>query len=285
MIHDRIACWWRRARGCCNSSAATAAGASRAPSFPGVAVTAALADARDGTLYAMLKHGHFGSKLHRSDDGGANLDRARRRRPFPPMPRVRRRCSRSGRWRPAAPTSRAGCGPARCRPGCSCPPTAASIGSQVERAVERAGAREMVRRRLRRCRHSLRLARSARSRPRVRRDLLRRRLGVARRRRELDAARRRAGRRLYAAGAAGQKETAGPASRGALRCRARCDVDAASLRHLPLDRRRRDLDAAQAAGGRFRLRGRRASEGPAHRLVRARHQGRTARAARRRAWR
>ncbi len=39
--------------------------------FPGVAVTAALADARDGTLYAMLKHGHFGSKLHRSDDGGA----------------------------------------------------------------------------------------------------------------------------------------------------------------------------------------------------------------------
>ena len=39
--------------------------------FPGVAVTAALADMRDGTLYAMLKHGHFGSKLHRSDDDGA----------------------------------------------------------------------------------------------------------------------------------------------------------------------------------------------------------------------
>lgn len=39
-------------------------------SFPGVAVTAALHDARDGTLYAMLKHGHFGSKLHRSDDDG-----------------------------------------------------------------------------------------------------------------------------------------------------------------------------------------------------------------------
>jgi photosystem II stability/assembly factor-like uncharacterized protein len=38
--------------------------------FPGVAVTAALHDARDGTLYAMLKHGHFGSKLHRSDDDG-----------------------------------------------------------------------------------------------------------------------------------------------------------------------------------------------------------------------
>ena len=38
--------------------------------FPGVPVTAALHDARDGTLYAVLKHGHFGAKLHRSDDGG-----------------------------------------------------------------------------------------------------------------------------------------------------------------------------------------------------------------------
>ena len=45
-------------------------------SFPGVAVTAALHDARDGTLYAMLKHGHFGSKLHRSDDDGEILDGA-----------------------------------------------------------------------------------------------------------------------------------------------------------------------------------------------------------------
>ncbi len=38
--------------------------------FPGVSVTAALADARAGALYAALKHGHFGSKLHRSDDHG-----------------------------------------------------------------------------------------------------------------------------------------------------------------------------------------------------------------------
>ncbi len=29
-----------------------------------------LADPRDGTVYAALDHGHFGSKLHRSDDGG-----------------------------------------------------------------------------------------------------------------------------------------------------------------------------------------------------------------------
>jgi hypothetical protein len=38
--------------------------------FPGVPVTAALADPRDGTIFAALKHGHFGPKMHRSDDGG-----------------------------------------------------------------------------------------------------------------------------------------------------------------------------------------------------------------------
>jgi photosystem II stability/assembly factor-like uncharacterized protein len=38
--------------------------------FEGVPVTAALADRRDGSLYVALKHGHFGAKLHRSDDGG-----------------------------------------------------------------------------------------------------------------------------------------------------------------------------------------------------------------------
>jgi photosystem II stability/assembly factor-like uncharacterized protein len=38
--------------------------------FLSIPVTAALHDARDGAIYAALKHGHFGSKLHRSDDGG-----------------------------------------------------------------------------------------------------------------------------------------------------------------------------------------------------------------------
>jgi photosystem II stability/assembly factor-like uncharacterized protein len=41
-----------------------------ATDFPGVAVTAMLRDPRDGGLYVALKHGHFGAKLHRSDDGG-----------------------------------------------------------------------------------------------------------------------------------------------------------------------------------------------------------------------
>src|SRR4029079_8903664 len=41
-----------------------------ATAFPGVAVTAALADPPDGAIYVALKHGHFGPKVHRSDDGG-----------------------------------------------------------------------------------------------------------------------------------------------------------------------------------------------------------------------
>src|SRR5471032_1588376 len=38
--------------------------------FPGIPVTAALHDARYGTLYAMLKNGHFGVKFHHYDDDG-----------------------------------------------------------------------------------------------------------------------------------------------------------------------------------------------------------------------
>src|SRR5262245_40796447 len=41
-----------------------------ATAFPGVPVTAVVADARDGAVYAALKHGHFGPKLHRSEDAG-----------------------------------------------------------------------------------------------------------------------------------------------------------------------------------------------------------------------
>jgi hypothetical protein len=41
--------------------------------FPGVAVTTAASDSRDGAIYAALKHGHFGPKVHRSDDGGRNF--------------------------------------------------------------------------------------------------------------------------------------------------------------------------------------------------------------------
>ncbi|HSR56008.1 MAG TPA: exo-alpha-sialidase, partial [Alphaproteobacteria bacterium] len=42
------------------------------PAFAGNPVTAVLTDPRDGAIYAALNLGHFGVKLHRSDDGGAN---------------------------------------------------------------------------------------------------------------------------------------------------------------------------------------------------------------------
>ncbi|MEZ5419953.1 MAG: hypothetical protein R2708_21775 [Vicinamibacterales bacterium] len=41
------------------------------PSFLGDPVSMVLDDARDGAVYAALQLGHFGSKLHRSDDRGA----------------------------------------------------------------------------------------------------------------------------------------------------------------------------------------------------------------------
>jgi hypothetical protein len=39
--------------------------------FLGQPVSMAMHDPRDGALYAALNLGHFGAKLHRSDDGGA----------------------------------------------------------------------------------------------------------------------------------------------------------------------------------------------------------------------
>ncbi len=41
------------------------------PSFAGVQVPTLLPDAREGALYAVAEHGHFGSKLHVSRDAGA----------------------------------------------------------------------------------------------------------------------------------------------------------------------------------------------------------------------
>jgi hypothetical protein len=41
-------------------------------SFLGVPVSLTLHDAVDGTIYAALDDGHFGAKLHRSEDGGAS---------------------------------------------------------------------------------------------------------------------------------------------------------------------------------------------------------------------
>ena len=251
-----------------------AAGRSRATDFPGIPVTAALHDARDGTLYAVLKHGHFGSKLHRSDDDG----RTWKELAAPAFPADAAGCAdavpdldhRSRRRR----RSRAGCGPARFRPGCSAPTTAASswqLVSALWNVPERekwfgggyddAGI------------HTI--SPDPRDRDRV---FVAISCGGVWDTRDDGESWTLHGDGLVAAymppELAGTARDAGPASRRALRRRARRDVDAASQRHLPLDRRRRDLDAAQTAGRRFRLRGRRASERSAHRLVRARDQGR-----------
>ena len=42
--------------------------------FSGDRVSLSLVDPRDGTFYAALDHGHFGVKLHRSDDGGVTFE-------------------------------------------------------------------------------------------------------------------------------------------------------------------------------------------------------------------
>jgi hypothetical protein len=44
------------------------------PAFLAEPVSAICADPRDGTLYAALRLGHFGTKLHRSADGGASWE-------------------------------------------------------------------------------------------------------------------------------------------------------------------------------------------------------------------
>ena len=46
----------------------------RGPAFLGDNVPMVLPDGRDGSVYAALSHGHFGSKMHRSADGGATWE-------------------------------------------------------------------------------------------------------------------------------------------------------------------------------------------------------------------
>lgn len=43
-------------------------------SFLGVQVPMLLPDGRDGTIYAAVEHGHFGTKMHASNDGGATWE-------------------------------------------------------------------------------------------------------------------------------------------------------------------------------------------------------------------
>jgi hypothetical protein len=54
-------------------------------SFVGVQVPMLLPDARDGTLYAAVEHGHFGTKIHTSLDSGATWEE-RECPTYPPKP-------------------------------------------------------------------------------------------------------------------------------------------------------------------------------------------------------
>jgi hypothetical protein len=56
-----------------------------APHFAGEPVSQVLTDPRDGAWYAALRLGHFGVKLHRSDDGGARWQEVAAP-VFPPKP-------------------------------------------------------------------------------------------------------------------------------------------------------------------------------------------------------
>ena len=50
----------------------------RERTFLGDPVTMVLPDGRDGSCYAAVGHGHFGAKLHRSEDGGVTWDEVTR---------------------------------------------------------------------------------------------------------------------------------------------------------------------------------------------------------------
>ena len=130
--------------------------------FPGVAVTAArCTTARDGTLYAVLKHGHFGTKLHRSSDDGAGWQELAAPAPRP-TPQAARRCARSGHWRLAAPVRRPAVG--RRASGRQFRSDDRGERWQLTGAVEMPGARMVSAAALaRRRRHPPHLARSAHS--------------------------------------------------------------------------------------------------------------------------
>ena len=110
--------------------------------FVGDNVTLTLVDRRDGAWYAVLDHGHFGVKLHRSDDRGATWQEVAVPA-YPPKPegfvdkdmwgRDREWALKgSGPSRPrSTPTARCGRGP--CPAACSARPIAARRGSCARR--------------------------------------------------------------------------------------------------------------------------------------------------------
>ena len=65
---------WRPARGSSPSASERDGWTAGPPAFLGEPVSAVLEDPRDGAIYAALNLGHFGCKLHRSEDGGKSWE-------------------------------------------------------------------------------------------------------------------------------------------------------------------------------------------------------------------
>ena len=213
------ACTWRPARACSPSAAPTAAGQAGPPAFLGEPVTAVLTDPRDGAVYAALRLGHFGCKLHRSDDGGQTWQEL----PAPAYPAAPEAEAEAPAldmiWTLAAGGADA---PGEIWAGTlpgglfRQPRPRRELGARRGALVE-ARARRMVRRRLRPPGHPLDPRRPARPGPADRGRLLRRGLEERRPRRELAAGRQGAARRLHAARARLRPQHPGPAPHRRLR--------------------------------------------------------------------
>jgi hypothetical protein len=93
-------------------------------SFVGDNVTLALADRRDGTWYAVLDHGHFGVKLHRSADRGATWTEIAVPA-YPPRPEG---LDQKDMWGNQIPWSLKSIWALEAAPDCSAPRTAAIRG-------------------------------------------------------------------------------------------------------------------------------------------------------------
>ena len=208
--------------------------------FLGEPVSMLLPPEGSGRMLAALNLGHFGVKLHGSDDAGASWQELAAPA-YPEQPAERARAGLEALADLVARRARRH-DLGRHPPGRAVPlrrPRRVLAAGRF--ALEPARAPRMVRRRLRRAGHPFDLpAPRQRSRAAARHQL-RRRLGHPRRRRQLDAAGRRHARRLHAAGAGRQSERPGSARDRPLRRRPVGALGPASQRHLPLDRQRREL--------------------------------------------
>ena len=206
-------------------------------SFLGEPVSMLLPPQGDTRMLAALNLGHFGVKLHASDDAGAHWQEvATPSYPTQPADATGPAWKLVQIWalEAAHGTVWAGTLPG----GLFRSGDHGRSWQLVESLWDAAGARRVVRRRLRRARHPFDLpAPAARGRS-AGRYQLRRCLGQRRRRRHLGTAGRRHARRLHAARAGRQPEHAGSACHRALRGGTRGAVVPASQRHLAFHRQR-----------------------------------------------